>query len=335
MKKLVLFTCASILALNSFSQGNVVFKDSLKNLMGDTIVFQHDINDADLPPSYEIAGFISNVSGTSIDIVIRRVVVQYIATASDQICWANTCIAYHHNNLDINTGNETIDANYDYSLTDLGVFHYIHQNQVGTSILKYYLMNGDVAEDSLVAVYTLTGPKVTLTFKVNMSTLPDFDPTEKVYVEGTFGDQIQMVSTNNINYFVSLPVDLNTTYTYKYSTDTYSEPGERTISISDANVTLNDNMGVVGIHQNKISEMMSSPYPNPVINSTSINYNIPKNQHGNLVVVNAIGKKVRIYNLTDSNGKIEINMSTLPSGIYFVNLEQNGLITTSRKIIKR
>src|SRR3989339_1993330 len=94
MKKLVLFTCASILALNSFSQGNVVFKDSLNNLMGDTIVFQHDINEAKLPLAYEIGGFISNISDSPVDIVIRRVVVQYISPATDQICWANQCIQY-------------------------------------------------------------------------------------------------------------------------------------------------------------------------------------------------------------------------------------------------
>ena len=345
MKKFLLFALTSLITIGSFAQGKVVFRDINKVNMGDTLKIQHDISDTDLPEAYEIEGYISNVSSGSVNIAIRRVVVKYMAIASksinntsDQICWANNCQTYKPTQLEKSTGAQSIAAGADIALIDAAnvVFHYQHNNAIGTTILKYYLMNGETIEDSLVAVYTLTGPKVTITFNLDMSTLSNFDPEDKIYVKGSFiDDSVQMASWDSVNYFISIPAGLNADYTYHYSTKSGVQSIEKSLVVADAEVSVSDNFETVGIHQNAAPNSVSSVFPNPAINNTFITYQLQNNQPAKIVLVNILGKKVMEETINSSNGKMELILSDITSGIYFINLEQNDRVLSSRKLIKK
>jgi hypothetical protein len=341
MKKLLLFTLTTLIATaGSFAQGKVVFRDINKVNMGDTIKFQHDINETDLPPAYEIEGYISNVSTTSIGIRIHRVVVKYIGNTTDQICWGGNCTNCGYLKMEMLTETQTLAAGEDAALIagEFVTFHFLHKKQIGTTILKYFLVNNDnVVEDSLIAVYTLTGPKVTLTFNLDISAIGGFNPKkDKVYVKGNFADDsVQMATWDSITYWVSVPVDLNSSCTYHYSTKSGAHSIEKSVVVTDAEISVNDNFETVGIHQNAVPNSVSSVFPNPVVNNTFITYQLQNTQPAKIVLVNILGKKVMEQTTESSNGTIELILSDIPSGIYFINLEQSNRVLSSRKLIKK
>jgi hypothetical protein len=345
MKHFLLFVLSIFLYAGLFAQGKVVFKKPDKTDMGDTLKIEHDISETDLPDYFEIDGYISNVSTGSVTIAIRRVVVKYMAISvknmnntSDQICWGKDCRNYKPTQLDLTTGDSLLNSGEDAALINNGfvVFHYKHSGAIGSTIIKYYLMNGQTIEDSLIAVYTLTGTKVTLNLNLDISTLNGFDPVDnKVYVKGTFlDDSVQMASWDSINYFISVPAGLDAGYTYHYSTKSGDVSVEKPLTVLSSDITVNDEFSTVGIGQRK-AQAMISVYPNPAAESTLVNYQLSGKGAAKLVLVNILGKMVTEMNLVNPNNTVELKLNGVPAGIYFVNIVQSGQVLSSRKLIKK
>lgn len=79
----------------------------------------------------------------------------------------------------------------------------------------------------------------------------------------------------------------------------------------------------------------SNPYPNPAVVQTRINYNIPYNfNNASLILRNLIGTKVKDIEITNSQGKLTIDVTDLNEGIYFYSLIVDGNIILTRKLIK-
>jgi hypothetical protein len=79
---------------------------------------------------------------------------------------------------------------------------------------------------------------------------------------------------------------------------------------------------------------LSAPYPNPARNLARIDYQLPGSfNQGQLKVFNLIGKAVLQQPLSQPAGTAELNVSQLPSGVYFLYLYANGQEWTSRKLI--
>jgi len=89
----------------------------------------------------------------------------------------------------------------------------------------------------------------------------------------------------------------------------------------------------VGIDDNIMLSSMSTPYPNPAVNTVNINYSVANNSKVVLQVYNICGKIEKQYTLNDTFGVASINVSDLSSGIYFCSFNVNGNIVKTRRFI--
>jgi hypothetical protein len=89
----------------------------------------------------------------------------------------------------------------------------------------------------------------------------------------------------------------------------------------------------LGVNDNSIVSSMSTPYPNPAVNSVNINYSIANNAKVVLQVYNICGKMEKQYSLNDTFGVASVNVSDLPSGIYFCSFNVNGRILDTKRFV--
>ncbi len=75
-------------------------------------------------------------------------------------------------------------------------------------------------------------------------------------------------------------------------------------------------------------------YPNPFVENTTIQYEFTEMlPNTNLIVTNLVGQKISQQRITAKRGRLTIG-EELTSGIYFVQLEANGLLSTPIKMVK-
>jgi putative ubiquitin-RnfH superfamily antitoxin RatB of RatAB toxin-antitoxin module len=73
-------------------------------------------------------------------------------------------------------------------------------------------------------------------------------------------------------------------------------------------------------------------YPNPSKGIVNIDIlNVSQNLNYKLQITNTLGQEVYQTNLNTSNSTI--NIQTLKSGIYFLNIKQNDNVLSAKKII--
>lgn len=114
------------------------------------------------------------------------------------------------------------------------------------------------------------------------------------------------------------------------------------ISVKDGNETTEDEL-IIKYTANTATSIASSfkqvtlsePYPNPAHNVSRIKYSFNTTKQVHLVVANIIGSRVYEQALIDNSGEVLIEVSELPVGLYFVNIESNGQILANKKLIKR
>jgi hypothetical protein len=79
---------------------------------------------------------------------------------------------------------------------------------------------------------------------------------------------------------------------------------------------------------------MSAAYPNPANTSTSVAYNLlPGTNDATIEMFDVLGSKVRKIELTEDNGEMKVQLSTIPSGLYFFNLVVDGKTLETRKLM--
>jgi hypothetical protein len=77
-------------------------------------------------------------------------------------------------------------------------------------------------------------------------------------------------------------------------------------------------------------------YPNPVSNKLSIDFSDHISvKNAKIVVRNIIGKTIMVLPVVQNSSHQNLFLGDLRSGIYFVNLEENGQLLQSKKILKR
>ncbi len=82
------------------------------------------------------------------------------------------------------------------------------------------------------------------------------------------------------------------------------------------NYVINSDAGVANVSANQLH--ISAPYPNPANKYASFNYNINTTSH--LTLYNSIGQKVNDAVLNPSGNRFNLDVSGMPSGIYFCEL---------------
>ena len=85
-------------------------------------------------------------------------------------------------------------------------------------------------------------------------------------------------------------------------------------------------------------EVELSNYPNPAQDMTTIDYLVAENGHVVVTLTDASGRlldKLVDGNQATGHYKVEVNVSTLQSGIYFYTLSVNGKVGVTQKLIKQ
>jgi hypothetical protein len=76
-------------------------------------------------------------------------------------------------------------------------------------------------------------------------------------------------------------------------------------------------------------------YPNPASLQFTVDYSITAQEPALLLLRNILGTTVREESVSGGNGKIHIDISDLPEGMYFYSLLINGKSISSRKLVIR
>lgn len=78
-------------------------------------------------------------------------------------------------------------------------------------------------------------------------------------------------------------------------------------------------------------------YPNPITNNATLELTLNENSKINMNIVNVLGEVVssEVYQLNAGNNKVNFNVNNLESGIYFVQLNINGLNTTKKITVSK
>lgn len=74
-------------------------------------------------------------------------------------------------------------------------------------------------------------------------------------------------------------------------------------------------------------------YPNPSNSMVNVDYTLPKNSSGKLVITDLLGRTLQSIDLSESNYTNTFNLNTYQNGIYFVNLFVNNNLIKTEKII--
>jgi hypothetical protein len=91
----------------------------------------------------------------------------------------------------------------------------------------------------------------------------------------------------------------------------------------------------VGIATNNaLKATVSNPMPNPASSSFSMNYKMTNTPaSAKLVVFNMLGAQVMETEITDMEGTVRMDVSTLEQGIYFCSLVADNKTLTTRRLV--
>lgn len=79
---------------------------------------------------------------------------------------------------------------------------------------------------------------------------------------------------------------------------------------------------------------VSSAYPNPAKDVVKINYGLKAGWNkAEVVVYSMLGSKVREIDLTEDQGTLKMNVSSLPSGMYFYSLMVDDKAISTKKML--
>jgi hypothetical protein len=165
--------------------------------------------------------------------------------------------------------------------------------------IEYVLLNVLGANDYLSKLYSETGQE-----------LQNFGNSLSVYVAKVNNEYKILTTTYNTS--------VNPVVTF---TKVYSVPGEYPQFISVENSV--DNYSGYSI-----------AYPNPSQFNAQIDYQLPQGHNSaRLVLTNISGQTVKTWDVNGFNGKILINTTEFPAGIYTYSIVVNNAISSSGKLV--
>jgi hypothetical protein len=102
-------------------------------------------------------------------------------------------------------------------------------------------------------------------------------------------------------------------------------------------LTLN---GTTGLPEGVVDGAALQSYPNPANGNNTITFNLPENREGVAIAIyDQLGREVsRLMNaeqLTQGQHQVDWNTSSLPTGIYWINLKTSGESLTTKIVIAR
>ncbi|MEO9257721.1 MAG: T9SS type A sorting domain-containing protein, partial [Crocinitomicaceae bacterium] len=91
-----------------------------------------------------------------------------------------------------------------------------------------------------------------------------------------------------------------------------------------------DSIDRTGIEENAI--LAFKMYPNPANNSVQIQFN-QNNNEGTLLITDFSGKLVKSVSLNDASQEMNVDLSDLSQGIYFINHKTEAAISECKKLV--
>lgn len=137
-----------------------------------------------------------------------------------------------------------------------------------------------------------------------------------------------MSSTGDSAFSVGLDTANGGTAIYSYTfTDTKSKNNSATVFVRW-------NVVDVTSLEESIVDGKFSIYPNPAVNTTTLNFERELNfDRQEVQLFNILGEQVFLTQLKKGTKAFELNVESLPKGIYFVNVVANGARLSSKKMI--
>jgi hypothetical protein len=136
-------------------------------------------------------------------------------------------------------------------------------------------------------------------------------------------------STNNF-YSDFVPNGTVGIATYRYTFYDQTNPSDETsleITFDTQNVGIKD---VLTSGKSGISES----YPNPAASDVNINYSLtPGWNQANLAIYSMLGSQVQSVNLNENQGTLNLDVSSLPAGLYFYTLVVDGNAINTKKML--
>ena len=136
-------------------------------------------------------------------------------------------------------------------------------------------------------------------------------------------------STNNF-YSDYVPNGTVGLATYRYTFYDQSNPSDETsidITFDTQNVGIED---VLASSNSGISES----YPNPANSNVKMNYSLePGWNNANLTIYSMLGSQVENVNLNENQGTLNVDVSSLPAGLYFYTLMVDGNAINTKKML--
>ena len=107
-------------------------------------------------------------------------------------------------------------------------------------------------------------------------------------------------------------------------------------NIADANDTasilVNFNATPTAINEITSTPKLNALFPNPANNNVTVNFVLNAGQ-ASIEVKNVLGQVQKITPITAGSKSTNLNVSDLPSGIYFVSLKSNGNIIDTKRLV--
>ncbi len=166
-----------------------------------------------------------------------------------------------------------------------------------------------------------------------------FTTGESMISGGLSFEEVQVIedSTYKTDTVITEPLEYRTTglmaIEIVQEDSTVTEDSTLTDSLSEKNKAIK-------IGDNVISKNTDlSIYPNPTSGEFTIKYDVNKRADIKIEIYNTVGAMVKTVvdqpNQYEGRYQIPINLSDLPSGIYFVNLSNNGKSVTEKVVIEK
>jgi len=135
-------------------------------------------------------------------------------------------------------------------------------------------------------------------------------PEQQYPIYNTSVGTKMILSYNNNNSGMPMPAKV------------FSLPGILSTDIAKANSVL--------VAQSSIS----NPYPNPAVNTTQIDYVLPKGiNQGEIVFYNLQGKEVKRFKVDNTFNSLLISTSNLAAGTYYYQLQTSGQNSAGKKMV--
>ncbi len=166
---------------------------------------------------------------------------------------------------------------------------------------KFYIINeNNVIVDSIPNVYINGGGSV-----FNL-----YDNYMRVYEVDTLGIGFQAVVTTPTGVAI------------------YNLPGTLPCN------TCSGNGLCVAKNEHPNNGIQTQPIPNPSSEQVKITFTLPQGANqGNLVLYNTEGQKIKSFVVDNHFGYIMLDNSKLASGVYYYNIEVNGEISSTQKLV--